>query len=68
MKSVRWMLPILCIFFATSAFAQKVTFTFDKEADFSKYKTYRWEKHPLMKDINPSLLAQLGAAFDAALV
>jgi hypothetical protein len=68
MKAVRWMLPILFLFFATSAFAQKVSFTFDKVADFSKYKTYRWEKHPLMKDIDQSLLAQLGAAFDAALV
>ena len=68
MKSVRWMFPALCLFFATTAFAQKVTFSFDKTADFSKFKTYRWEKHPLMQDINPALLAQLGAAFDAALV
>jgi len=68
MKTVRWILPILCLFFATSAFAQKVSFTFDKQTDFSKFKTYRWEKHPLMQDIDPALLAQLGAAFDAALV
>jgi len=68
MKLVRWILPILCLFIATSAFAQKVSFTFDKQADFSKYKTYRWEQHPLMQDINPALLMQLGAAFDAALV
>lgn len=68
MKAVRWILPILCLFIATSAFAQKVSFTFDKQADFSRFKTYRWEQHPLMQDINPALLAQLGAAFDAALV
>jgi len=68
MKAVRWILPILSLFIATSAFAQKVSFTFDKQTDFSKYKTYRWEKHPLMQDIDPALLMQLGAAFDAALV
>ncbi len=60
MKAVRWILPILCVFIATSAFAQKVSFTFDKQADFSKYKTYRWERHPLMQDIDPALLAAVG--------
>jgi len=68
MKAVRWILPILFLFTATSVFAQKVVFTFDKAVDFSKYKTYRWEQHPLMQDINPALLSQLGVAFDAALV
>lgn len=68
MKAVRWFLPVLFLFTATTVFAQKATFTFDKTVDFTKYKTYRWEKHPLMQDINPELLAQLGAAFDAELV
>jgi len=68
MRAVRWILPILILFAATPVFAQKVSYTFDKEVDFSKYKTYRWEKHPLMQDIDISLLTQLGAAFDAALV
>jgi len=68
MKAVRWILPILILFVASPVFAQKVSFTFDKEVDFSKYKTYRWEKHPLMQDIDIALLTQLGAAFDAALV
>ena len=68
MKPVRWLLPLLFLFSATSLLAQKAEYTFDKTADFSKYKTYRWEQHPLMKDINPTLLSELGAAFDAALV
>jgi hypothetical protein len=68
MKALRWILPVLALFLATSAFAQEVKFTFDKTVDFSMYKTYRWEKHPMMKDFDEPTLRQLGAAFDAALV
>ena len=31
---------------AVSAAAQDVKYNFDDQADFSKYRTYRWEKHP----------------------
>jgi hypothetical protein len=52
-------------FLASSAFAQDVSFNFDKTADFTKYKTYHWEKHPNSTDIDPLTMMQLGAAFDA---
>src|SRR5436190_15912521 len=65
MKTLGLMTSVLLL--AGSAFAQDVSYNFDKSADFSKYKTYRWEKHPQSADINQITLAQLGAAFDAEL-
>ena len=65
MKTLGLIVPIL--FLTGSAFAQDVTYNFDNSADFSKYKTYRWEKHPQSADINQITLAQLAAAFDAEL-
>jgi hypothetical protein len=47
--------------------AQDVRFNFDKNADFSKYKTYRWAQHPDSKPIDQITLQQLGQAFDAEL-
>jgi len=65
MKALWIMLAVL--FVAAPAFAQDVKYTYDKKADFSKYKTYRWEKHPKSIDIDEATLRQLGAAFDAEL-
>jgi hypothetical protein len=70
MKSFRWILPAVilgALFFTTSAFAQDVNYNFDKEADFSKYKTYRWEKHPQSLDLDNLTLTQLSTGFDAEL-
>jgi hypothetical protein len=65
MKILRLILPVLLV--AVPALAQNVSFNFDKTADFSKYKTYRWEKHPQSADINEITVKQLGEAFDAEL-
>jgi hypothetical protein len=65
MKTLRLILPVLLL--ASSAFAQDVSYNFDSTADFSKYKTYRWEKHPQSTDINEITLNQLSEAFDAEL-
>ncbi len=63
---VLWMiLPVL--FIATSAFGQDVKYSFDGKADFSKFKTYRWEKHPASIDLDSATLKRLGVAFDAVL-
>jgi len=64
MKAFQW-IPLL--FLATSAFAQDVTYNFDSTADFSRYKTYRWEKHPQSIDIDDIVRAKLATAFDAEL-
>ncbi len=56
-----WMLPVTC------GFAQDVQYNFDKDADFTQFKTYRWEKHPDSLDIDQLTLKQLGDAFNAEL-
>jgi hypothetical protein len=70
MKSLRLKVPLLVaaiLLFAASAFAQDVSFNFDMTADFTKYKTYHWEKHPNSKDLDDLTMSQLGAALDAEL-
>jgi len=70
MKSLRLILPSLflaILFLSTPAFAQDVSFNFDMTADFTKYKTYHWEKHPNSKDLDDLTMTQLGAALDAEL-
>jgi hypothetical protein len=47
--------------------AQDVKYNFDKDADFSKYKTYRWEQHSDSLKVDPLTLKQLGEAFDVEL-
>lgn len=70
MRSARWVLPgiLLAIsFFTSSAFAQDVSYNFDTKADFSKYKSYRWEKHPQSMDIDEITMNQLGESLDREL-
>jgi Domain of unknown function (DUF4136) len=70
MRSLRLILPgmfVAKLFFAASVFAQDVSFNFDKTADFTKYKTYHWEKHPQSADIDQLTATQLGAALEAEL-
>lgn len=52
---------------AVTLLAQDVKYNFDKDADFSKYRTYRWEQHPDSRQLDQLTLTQLGAAFDAEL-
>ena len=47
--------------------AQDVKFQFDEKADFSKYKTYTWQKHPNSLDVDDLTMGQLGRGFNAAL-
>ena len=50
----------------TSAFAQKIKIGFDKSVDFSKYKTYTWEK-PAMPPTRPLLYATVVGTVDSEL-
>lgn len=52
---------------AVFATAQDVKFNFDQDADFTKYKTYRWEKHPKSLDVDDLTMGQLAKGFDAEL-
>lgn len=65
---MRKIVPILVILlFAASAWAQKVSYNFDSQADFSKYKTYRWEQHPDSANIDQITQEQLKSALNAEL-
>ncbi len=65
MCSIHLSIAIACL--AGHAIAQDVQYNFDQNADFSKYKTYRWEKHPKSLDVDDLTLNQLATGFDAAL-
>jgi hypothetical protein len=56
---------LFCV--AGFAIAQDVSYNFDPAADFSKYKTYKWEKHPKSIDVDDITAGQLAKGFDAAL-
>ncbi len=60
-------LAISLVALASLALAQDVKFNFDQNADFSKYKTYRWEKHPKSLDVDDLTLGMLAKGFDASL-
>jgi len=60
-------LSIVVMALAAFAFAQDVQFNFDQNADFSKYHTYRWEKHPKSLDVDELTMNQLAKGFDAEL-
>lgn len=64
-KLIRLLASAACI--AGMAFAQDVKYNFDQNADFSKYKTYRWEKHPKSLDVDQLTAQQLAKGFDAEL-
>jgi len=67
MKAVRVSLGIIVLLAASAALAQKVDVDWDRDADFSKFKTYAWtdSKHPaqglwaqrVMDSVNTKLTA-----------
>ena len=67
MKAVRVSLGIIVLLAASAALAQKVDVDWDRDADFSKFKTYAWtdSKHPaqglwarrVMDSVNAKLTA-----------
>ncbi len=65
MKIIRFVLQALLL--GSIALAQDVRYNFDPQADFAKYKTYRWVKHPQSADIDELTRGVLGSAFDAEL-
>jgi len=65
MKRARMLAPFLLL--AAVAFAQDVTYNFDRDADFSKYKTYKWVPLKGAATIDELTDKQLKAALDAEL-
>src|SRR6202022_1628823 len=54
----------IALLFATASFAQQVKTDFDRSADFSKYKTYSWEKG---QTPDPLWVSRIKEAVNAAL-
>jgi hypothetical protein len=52
---------------ATAAFAQDVRYNFDKSADFSKFKTYRWVDVKDAQKVNPLVEKQIRSSIDVQL-
>ncbi|PYY18833.1 MAG: DUF4136 domain-containing protein [Acidobacteria bacterium] len=60
-----WFAAILIT--ATSIFAQDVRYNFDKNADFTKFKTYKWVPIKDAQPINQIVERQIQTAIDAQL-
>lgn len=65
MMFFRMILPLSLL--AISGFAQDVRYNFDRSADFSKYKTYKWVQVKEARPLNQLQDQQLRAAIDAEL-
>ena len=64
-RLVQLLISLACL--AGLGLAQDVKFQFDDKADFSKYKTYVWQKHPKSLDVDDLTMGQLEKGFGAAL-
>ena len=62
LSAIGLLLLLLC-----TAFAQDIRYNFDKDTDFSKFKTYKWVQLTDAKDPGELLDKQIKAAFDAQL-
>jgi hypothetical protein len=65
MKRILCFIPILLMLAGTAA-AQDVRYNFDKTADFTKYKTYKWVEIK-ESDKDPLVQSQIRAAIDTEL-
>jgi hypothetical protein len=65
MNLIRMMLPLSLV--AISGFAQDVRYNFDKGANFSAYKTYKWVQVKDAPQINQLVEQQIRSAIDAEL-
>ena len=63
----RFLTLVLSLLAVTWAIAQNVQYNFDKEADFSKYKTYKWVHLKDVAQLDELTEKQLVAALDAEL-
>jgi hypothetical protein len=67
MKRFALIAPIFLLFITATAYSQDVRYNFDKNADFSKFKTYQWVKLKDAASVNDLMAKQIVAAVDAEL-
>ena len=64
---VSLLLVLVLLPLGSSAFAQDVRYNFDKDTDFSKFKTYKWVDLKDSAKVNDLMDKQIKAAIDAEL-
>src|SRR4029453_19348448 len=57
----------IALFFAANAYAQDVKYNFDKQANFSAFKTYKWVAIKDAQKVNDLVDKQIKAAIEAEL-
>jgi Domain of unknown function (DUF4136) len=67
MKRLWFFSIVLLLFAASSAFGQDVRYNFDKNTDFSKYKTYKWVPLKDAAQVNDLVDKQIKDSLDAQL-
>lgn len=67
MKKVAFLTVAFLLLGVTSAFAQKVQYDYDRDKDFSKYKTYKWVEIKNADHVDELTAKQLTTAIDAEL-
>ena len=65
MRYLSWILLLAVL--APAAIAQDVKYNFDSSVDFSKFKTYRWERNPNSQPVDELTEKQLKQALDTEL-
>ena len=65
MKLIRTLLPLSLL--AVCGFAQDVHYNYDRNADFAKYRTYKWVEVPGVTPLNQLIDRQLKDAIEAEL-
>ena len=66
MRKLTGLLAVL-VLTSASAFAQDVSYNYDQQADFSKYKTYKWVEVKGGEEIDQLSKQQIAQAFDRQL-
>jgi Domain of unknown function (DUF4136) len=58
---------LMALALATSAYAQDIRYNFDSDADFTKFKTYKWVEIPGGTQLDDLITKQLTTAIEAEL-
>ncbi len=64
MKKILGLTTALMLLVAAVAYGQDVSYNFDQQADFTKYKTYKWVQVKDAEQIDPLTAQQITAAFE----
>ena len=67
MKRISFIWMAVSLMIASSALCQDVRYNFDKNADFSKFKTYKWVTIKDAQKVDDLVDKQIKESFDAEL-